>query len=112
MDARIDKLSATLPFNFRPGPTLAKKVRQLQAEVKRMGGKVELTEIIREGLLANWEHVRTHMLVRHTTAPANAELVTRIVAVANKAIQHGVTADEVESHLSDLLERKLPVLPV
>lgn len=107
MDATDEKLSATRPFNFRWGKDLAAKVLQLEAEVSARGGKITPTEIIREGLLGCWPQVRTHLLVRHTTPVAESDAVARLVAICSKAIEHGVTPDQIEATLSAQLEKNL-----
>ena len=107
MDAKCDKLSATLPFNFRPGPALAGKISALQEQVAQRGGKLGPTEIVRDGLLGCWPQVSTYLLVRHTTAQTDSASVSRLVALAQKAHEHGITPEQFEAHLSALLEQKL-----
>ncbi|HWA27839.1 MAG TPA: hypothetical protein VG734_19445 [Lacunisphaera sp.] len=106
MDAPVEKLGVTQPINFRPGP-LAAKIAELQAEVARRGGRITPTEIVREGLLGCWTEVRTHLLVRHTVPPAQSEEMSRFVAICGRALEHGVTPDELEAQVTALMERKL-----
>lgn len=103
MDAKNEKLSATQPFNFRWGAALAEKVVTLQSDIAARGGKITPTEIIRDGLLGCWDEVRMHLLVRHTTPPAHAADVSRMVAICAKANEHGVTPEQIEAHLSQLI---------
>lgn len=107
MDAADEKLSATRPFNFRWGKDLCAKVIQLQTDIAARGGKITPTEIIRDGLLGCWDQVRTHLLVRHTTPPGESTDVARLVAIGQKALEHGLTADQVEEHFATLIEQKL-----
>lgn len=107
MDAKTEKLSSTAPFNFRPGPALAAKISDLQELVAKRGGHLGPTEIVRDGLLGCWPEVSTYLLVRHTTAAADATAVARLVAIAQKAIEHGVTPEALEAEIAQLMERKL-----
>jgi hypothetical protein len=101
------KLSSAKPIGFRPGPLLSGKIAALQEEVARRGGSISATDIIRDGLLGCWPQVHAHLLVRHTTVPAQADAVARILAHASKAMELGVTPDQIEAQLELLLERKL-----
>jgi len=106
MDAKTAKLSAQPPINFRPGP-LAEKITALQAEVLAQGGRITPTEIVRDGLLGCWDQVRTHLLVRHTTSVTTAPDVARLVAIGQRALEQGLTPDQVEEHFTRLIEQKL-----
>jgi hypothetical protein len=101
------KLSSAKSIGFRPGPLLAEKIATLQSDVAARGGSIDITDVIREGLLGCWPQVRTHLLVRHTTPPANADDVARLVAICAKALEHGVSPDQIEATLTAQMETAL-----
>lgn len=107
MDAKVTKVSATEPTKFRAGEELAGLMNSLQDEIIARGGSIKISRIVREGLLGCWPQVRTHLLVRHTTPVAQADAVARLVAICSKAIEHGVTPDQIEATLDAQLEKNL-----
>lgn len=104
------KLSSAKSIGFRPGPLLSEKIAALQAEVAARGGALDVTDIIREGLLACWPQVSSHLLVRHTVAPAQADAVAQLVAICAKAIEHGITPAQIETALDAQLETNLSAI--
>lgn len=104
MDPEAEKLNAVVPFSFRPGQALAKKISTLQQQIARRGGLLSPTEVVREGLLGCWPEVRTYLLVRHTSTPADGAAVSRIVVAAQKALKRGLSVKEIE----EAIRRKLP----
>lgn len=107
MDAPQEKLSATRPLNFRPGAELSAKIAEMQAEVEARGGSITVTSIIRDGLLACWPEIRAALLVRHTVPPAQADDVARLVAMCQRALELGVTVDQLEARLATDVEANL-----
>ena len=104
MDPEAEKLNAVAPFSFRPGQALAKKIGILQRQIARRGGVLSPTEAVRDGLLGCWPEVRTYLLIRHTSTPADSAAVSRIVAAAQKAIKRGFSVKQIE----EAIGRKLP----
>lgn len=104
MDPEAEKLNAVVPFSFRPGQALAKKISTLQRQIARRGGLLSPTEVIRDGLLGCWPEVRTYLIIRHTSTPADSAAVSRIVTAAQKALKRGHTVKAIE----DALRHKLP----
>jgi hypothetical protein len=105
--AKGPNLSSAKSIGFRPGPLLAAKITALQTEVSARGGSLDTTDVIRDGLLGCWDQVRTHLLVRHTTSVTTAPDVARLVAIGQRALEQGLTPDQVEEHFTRLIEQKL-----
>lgn len=111
MDAATTKLKTGAPFSFRPGPSLGPKLAELVEEIVARGGSITPTELMRHGLLDNWDTIRTNILLRHTVPAQSSPEVGRILDVARTAMAHGLTVDQVEQHFAQLLETRLTSTP-
>lgn len=105
MDDATLKISATEPIKFRPGK-MGPPIAKLMARLARKQPGIQLSSILREGLEAYWPQIEAYLITRQA-ANVDARRLVQITGICAKALEHGVTAADLESYLDALIEQKL-----
>jgi hypothetical protein len=103
MDDAHGKISSTYPRKFRPGPVLDALIEELLAKLAVRNPQVEFSATIRDGLLAFWPQIAAYLIARQESGVAHTDLA-RLVGSCAKAIEMGVTPDQLEARLMGLVD--------
>lgn len=105
MDAANTIIRPKEPIKFRPLHLAPALEEMMQALRQRQPG-VEISNTLRDGLEAFLPQISAYLQARQMAPVGTAELV-QLTGVCAKAIELGVTAKDLERHLSTLIEQKL-----
>lgn len=99
------KISATEPIKFRPGH-MGDKIAELMKQLRRREPDIELSSVLRDGLEMFWPHISAGLLVRQRSSMVDKK-VTTLTLICAKALENGVTIQEVEEILAERMEGAL-----
>lgn len=103
------KLSGSKSIGFRPG-ALRKQLDDLFEELAKQDAGLRLSDLVRDGLTAFWPQIEAYLRARQQTK-VDPAILAKLTVITAKAMEHGVTEEELEVLLSGLLEQKLTVFP-
>jgi hypothetical protein len=104
-----EKLSSSKSIGFRPG-VLRGQLDGLFSELAKNDTGLRLSDLVRDGLTAFWPQIEAYLRARQQTKLDPVEL-SKVTVVAAKALENGITAEELEGMISDLMEQKLVRFP-
>jgi len=102
----VQKLSNSKSVGFRPGEELRIELEDLAAELCRIGSRITVSDILREGVTAYWVHIRAYMRTRARAGNVPRKTAMRIIASALKAHQRGLDASDITRALVQAIEAK------
>lgn len=109
MDAApLGKLSEVPTITFRPG-SLGAKLADLAEELSTESAPITVSDILRDGLTAFWPQIEAYLTARQQTQLDAGELA-KLTSVCARVREHGISHEELERVLDDLLARKLTVV--
>ena len=103
--ATREKLSSSKSIGFRPG-ALRGKLDTLYAELQKQDSGLKLSDVVRDGVTAFWPQIEAYLRARQQTNLDPVQLATLTIVCA-KALEHGVTAEQLEEQLDLLIQRRL-----
>lgn len=93
---------STATIQFRPGD-LGGVINTLLLELQVKQPGLTKSDVVRDGLRAFWPQIAAYLLARQESAVDTATLA-RIVGSCSRAIELGVTPDQLESRLEAFVE--------
>lgn len=95
------KLSAAKSLGFRPGP-LREKIEALHADLLKVDPSAKISDILRDGFSAFWPQIEAYTRARQQCT-CNPEQLAALTLMCAHAQTMGLTADDIERTLGDLL---------
>jgi hypothetical protein len=99
------KLSSGKSIGLR-SPELREKLEALHADLSRRDAKLGLSDLLRDGTLAFWPQIESYLRARTAKGVPTADLA-RVTLICATLLEHGLTAEQVEAALEQLLEQHL-----